>query len=177
MGTRRGLGVVLDREDGESRVPHPLDGPIVQVHVRQFHLPTRDRVDVDGKAVVLGGDLDLPGVKLLDRMVRPMMAELELVRPTAQGETQNLMPETDPEDRSSSDEPPRGLNQVRHSLRVAGTVAEKDAVWIIGQDLVSGGEGRDDEDIATSAHQLSKDVVLDPAVDGHHLVARLRTED
>ena len=130
MGARRSLRMVLDGKDGEAEVPHSFNRPVIQIHVGQLDFPAGDGVDVDRKAVVLGRDLDLSGVELLDRVVRPMMAKFEFIGSATQGEAQNLVSQTDPEDRPFPDELPGGLNQVHHSLRVPRAIADKDTIRI-----------------------------------------------
>src|ERR1700693_5858173 len=66
---RRGLGVVLDGEDGQLAVAHALRRPIVEIHVGFIEPGLFHRLWVHGEAVVLRGDLDAPGQQVLDRMV------------------------------------------------------------------------------------------------------------
>src|SRR5262249_21747281 len=76
VGAGAGLGVVLDRE---SRLPldrEALDGPVVQVEVGDLGAAA-EGFDVDGEAVVLGGDLYLAGGEVLDGLVAAVVAELE----------------------------------------------------------------------------------------------------
>src|SRR4030042_343232 len=58
--TRGGLGVVLNRIDGELLVAHPLQGPVVGVDVGQLYLFLIHRFDIHTEAVVLCRDGDLP---------------------------------------------------------------------------------------------------------------------
>ena len=83
--------MVLDREGGEIPTAETFERVVVEVHVGELHVLARQRVEVYTEAVVLAGDLDLAGAKVLDRMVGAAMAELELVRRAAQGQAQNLV--------------------------------------------------------------------------------------
>ena len=58
-----------------------------------------------GEAVVLGGDLDLAGAQVLDRVVGAAVAELELERAPAQGQGEQLVAEADAEDGHLAEEP------------------------------------------------------------------------
>src|SRR4030042_4367537 len=69
--TRGGLGVVLNRIDGELLVAHPLQGPVVGVDVGQLHLRRIHGFDVYTEAVVLGGDGDRAPRQVLDRVITP----------------------------------------------------------------------------------------------------------
>lgn len=67
-------------------MPHPLYGSVVEVDVGQLDLFVRDRGDIHREAVVLCGDLDLPGRQILDRLVAAVMSELELIGPSTEGQ-------------------------------------------------------------------------------------------
>src|SRR6188768_1561028 len=77
--TGRRLRMILDGEERLLGVREPLDRLVVQIEVGERRLAFQ-RVDVDREAVVLRGDLDLAGGGVHHGMIRPMMAELELVR-------------------------------------------------------------------------------------------------
>ena len=55
-----------------------LDGAVIQVDVRDLDV-FRQRLGIDGEAVVLRRDLHLAGLELLDRMIRAAVPELQLV--------------------------------------------------------------------------------------------------
>jgi len=68
LGAGRCLRMVLDRECRQAVDPDPLVGAVEQRHVGLDHMG-RQVLAVDGEAVVLAGDLDLPRLQVLDRMV------------------------------------------------------------------------------------------------------------
>src|SRR5262245_29631865 len=105
--------MVLHREDRPLAVPEALAGAIVEVEVRRLPAERGHRSRIDREAVVLGGDLDLPGRRVLDRMVGAVMTEGQLVRAPARRETENLMTEADAEDRHAPEDPAHRLDQVR----------------------------------------------------------------
>src|SRR4051794_21879169 len=51
------LGVILDREDRQLPVPKALNGPVVQVHVRDFQAAPLEAGRVHRVAVVLARDV------------------------------------------------------------------------------------------------------------------------
>src|SRR6266571_1362616 len=116
---RRGLGVVLDGEDGQLAVAHPLGRPVVEVGVRLDEPGLLHRLRVHGEAVVLRGDLDAPGQEVLHRVVRAVVAELELEGLSSEGQTEDLVAEADAENRRLADETAHRFDQVRHGLRIA----------------------------------------------------------
>ena len=75
---------------------------------------TRSQRRVDGEAVVVGGDLDLAGGPVHDRLVDAPVAVAELVGAEAERPTQDLVAEADAEDRDPRGQrrpasaPPRG---------------------------------------------------------------------
>src|SRR5262249_18627880 len=91
--TGRGFRMVLHREHGPFAMPEALARAVVEVEVRRLPAVRRHRRGVDGEAVVLRGDLDLAGRQVLDRMIRAVVAERQLVGAAARGEAENLVAE------------------------------------------------------------------------------------
>jgi len=104
--------VVLHREDRPLAVPEPLAGAIVEIHMRRFPAELGHRRRIDREAVVLRGDLDLPGRRVLDRVVRAVMTEGQLVGAPAGREAEDLVAEADTEDRQAPEEVAHRLDQV-----------------------------------------------------------------
>src|SRR5205085_9189708 len=92
------LGVVLHRKYRQAAHMQPLIGAVEQRDVGRLD-PRREAVGIDDKAVVLAGDLDLPGGVLLDRMVGAAMAAFRLEGAAAECQRQHLMAEADSEHR------------------------------------------------------------------------------
>ena len=131
-----GLGVVLDRAAGHVEQLEALDRAVIQVDVRErrraeVRLPAHRLVLVDrarapraerGEAVVLGGDLDAPGLQVLDRVVGPVMAEGELERLQADRAAQQLMAQADPPDRLAPHDLAHRVDDVAERRGVAWSV-------------------------------------------------------
>src|SRR2546421_926462 len=103
MGSGAGLGVVLDRKDGQFPVPNAFYGAVIEVTVRHDQLRGPGyglRFTLNRETVVLTGDQDLPGLQILHRMVSAPMAVGHLHRPRPEAEAQDLVAEADAEDRS-----------------------------------------------------------------------------
>src|SRR3989304_9837990 len=104
MRTRRCLRVVLHREYRVSRVPHPLDGLVIQVDMGKLHTAAYG-INIYGKVVVLGRDRHLSCGEFHDRLISPVMAKPQLVGLPSQGKPQDLMPEADAEYRLPANTP------------------------------------------------------------------------
>src|SRR5438552_12567389 len=127
--SRRGLGMILHREHRPLAVSQSLARAVVEVDVTRLPSVLRHGVRIDGEAVVLRRDLDLPRREVLHGVVRAVMAERQLVRATAGGEAEDLMTEADPEHRDLAEKLPYRVDEIRHGFRIAGTVGKKPAGW------------------------------------------------
>src|SRR3990170_4495913 len=119
----RGLRVVLDGEQRLRRVPEPLDGAVVQVHLGDLNAAAQ-AVPVQGVTVVLRGDVDAAGQEVLHRVVGATVAELQLERLRPEGAAQELVAEADAEHRLLADQRLRGGDGVVQERRVAGAGRE-----------------------------------------------------
>ena len=152
MRTRARLGVILDAGGGDVVQHEPLDGPVVQVQMRELGrpevgipanrlvfgealLPVRAR---DREPVVLGGDLDLPGAEVLDRVIRATVAEGKLERLEADRTAQELVTEADAEHRHLSDHLANGLDDVAERGGVTWPIRQEDGVGLVTQDVGGG---------------------------------------
>src|SRR5438309_2015661 len=116
--TGPGLRVVLDGPTGHLEQLEALDRAVVEVDVRErglpeVGLPAHRLVGVDRscaarsesrEAVILGGDLDAPGLQVHDRVVGPTVAERKLERLQADGPAEELMPQADAPDGLPADD-------------------------------------------------------------------------
>ncbi len=119
--TRRSLGVVLDRLDRALAVAQAFDRTVVEVDLADPEARCgRQRLADHLDLVVLGGHLDVAGVDVADRVVGAMVAEAEAVGLGARRTTHELVPEADPEQRSSVVDDGPGQ---RHLLGETGGIA------------------------------------------------------
>src|SRR5438094_3490195 len=117
MGTGRRLGVILHRKHRTISTGQSFDRVIVQTQM--YHEDVTERRIDDGrsfrhrtdrvaylyrKIVVLRRDLNSSGAEVHDWMIRPMMAELQLIGLESQRETENLMPSTNTKNRTAANE-------------------------------------------------------------------------
>src|SRR5439155_11846234 len=99
MRTGRRFRMILHAEDRPGFVPHAFDGLVVQVDAIDRN-PGRQRGGIDRKAVVLRGDFNFAGLQILHRLVRTAMSESQFECLAAKRLSQNLMSETDAENRN-----------------------------------------------------------------------------
>ena len=83
--------MVLDGEGPLLCAPKALDRMVVEVKVRQFDVFAFEAFNINAEAVVLARYLDLSGFEVLDRVIGPAVAELELVCPGPERQRQELM--------------------------------------------------------------------------------------
>ena len=105
MRPGRGLGVVLDSKNGVFLVSDAFYGAVIEVTVRDlkpFCARNVTSFAPDREPVVLRGDKHLPGLEIPNRMITAAMAVGELYGFPTIGEPQELMTETNPEDRDRS---------------------------------------------------------------------------
>ena len=123
--------------------------------------------------MILGGNLDLAGQQIFNRMIAAAVAEFQLVGMQAVGQRDHLMAQTDAEDRLFALKLTDQINDLRHVFRIARPVGQEDAVWIERHDRFIRSVVRHDCDVAAIAVQLADDVVFDAAVNRNDIEARI----
>src|SRR5919199_4915276 len=88
--------------------------------------------------MVLAGDLDTPCVEVADRVVRAVVPERHLVRLAAQSQSEELVPETDAEDRRLSEDVAQVRDRLLQGRWISGTVREEETIGRLRQDLSRG---------------------------------------
>ena len=97
MGARTGFRVVLHPENGLLTVGNRRHGAVVQIEMGDVDDALVQGVGGQGKTMVLTGDLNLAcGAS---GVIQTTMAIGELEGFATEGQTKNLMPQTDPEQR------------------------------------------------------------------------------
>src|SRR4030095_9762112 len=127
---RRSFRVVLHREHRPLAMAEAIARVVVEVHVARLPAPPGDGLGVDREAVVLRGDLHLVRGQILHGVVRAVMAERQLVRTPARGESEDLVAEADAEDRYLAQELAHRIHEVWHRFGVARAVREEDAIGL-----------------------------------------------
>jgi len=131
---RRGLGVVLDREEWKLTMPNPLDGAVVQVEMSDLQRGSSrypGRVSNYREAMVLGRDQHLVSAQIAHRMIPPAVAIRHLGRRAAIGKPHQLMSETDPERRQAgAGKLADCFQRVPYGGRVSRSVGKKEAIGV-----------------------------------------------
>ena len=126
----RGLRVVLNGEERYLLVNKPFESAVIQIHVAQFNVRIVERLDVHAKPVILRSDFHLPCRQVFHRLVCAPMAELELERLPSQGQSDQLVPQANPENGPLADLRPDGIDRIGDCCRVSGPVAQEKAVRV-----------------------------------------------
>src|SRR5438874_407358 len=90
------FGMILYAEDRQGPMTHSLQRAIVEVEVRRLDAGGQ-LVEAHGEPVVLRRDLDAIRQLVQNRLIGATVAELQLERLAAQRQSQQLMPQADPE--------------------------------------------------------------------------------
>src|SRR5260370_37127910 len=118
----------------------------------------------DRETVIWSRDGHFAGAQILYRLVGAAMAELQLKRRSAEREAENLMAETDPEDRPFTHQIMHGFVGIWQGRRIARTIGEKNPIWIQRQRFVGACGCRDNSNFKAFLAQEPKDVFLDAVV-------------
>src|ERR1700756_4437101 len=165
------LRMALETENRPLREGEALQRTVEQRAVRR-HDSLGQRALIDREAVVLTGDKHAPGLELLHRMVRAVMAELHLHGACTGGEPENLVSKTDAEHRQVRLEKAlRGLDRVGARLGISRTVGEEDSVGLQSERVLGGGLRRHYGHAAAAIGEESQDVALDTEVVRHYVQA------
>src|SRR5437016_12548721 len=92
------------------------------------------------------------------------MAELQFKRRSAEREAENLMAETDPEDRPFAHQIMHGFMGISERRRVTRTIREKNPIWIQRERFVGSCRCRDNSNVKTFLAQKPEDVFFDASV-------------
>ena len=122
MRSRRTLRMILHAEDSVSRAPHSLHRTVENVPVGHGQAGARKRTLIHRIGVILGSDPYFSGCKILDRMIAAAMTEFQFVSLCAAGKRDDLMTETDSENRVFASQFPHKRYRFRDIGRIAGTI-------------------------------------------------------
>ena len=122
--------MILHAEGGDFLVTEAGDGVVVEVAVGNFEAGG-ERIFLDGKAVILGGDLYFARKHVQDGLIGAAVAELELKCLRAAGEAEQLMAESDSENGNLAQYAANAVLGVVERLGIAGAVAEENPVGLV----------------------------------------------
>ncbi len=115
--------------------------------------------------MILGGDLNAPGLEILDGMVGAAVSEGKLEGLQADGTAEQLVPEADAPDGLAPDDLAHGVDDVAERGGIAGAVCEEDRVGILGEQLCGGAGAGMQGDTGAAGDELSDHRCLDTGVD------------
>ena len=166
--------MILDAKHGKRPVAKALNRPVIQVHICDLEVRSAGNpclAPLHGKPVVLGGDQHAPCGEFLDWVVPTTVPVGKLVRPAPVGESEDLMPEADPEDRHALGRyRPDCGGCVGDGLGITRSVGQEDAVRPVAQDVLGARRRRHDRDAAAQIGETAQDVPLGAVIDGDDAV-------
>ncbi len=89
--------MVLGAESLMLGMAQTFNGLVVEIDLGDFYARLAERVAVDRKTMVLGGDRNLAGAEILDRLIGAAMPELKLEGFPAQSMAEDLVTKADAE--------------------------------------------------------------------------------
>ena len=114
--------------------------------------------------MVLCGDFDLIGQKILHRVIAAVVAEFQFEGFASECESAKLVAKTNPENRDAAEEFAYIFNGVGDRLGIAGPVRKKDAIRAQRKDVFGGSCSRNDGNIAMVIDKQAKNVLLDAVI-------------
>jgi len=154
-------------------VAHSFICVIVQIDVRDFDFARWQRIGIDTEAVILGGYFHFLREEILYRVIRSVMPEFQLESAAAEGETAQLVTETDTKDWETPQQLADVLDGVGNRLRVAGAVGQENPIRLHRENVVCGSFRRNHSDIAAMVNEEAQNVLLDAVIVGYNSVATI----
>src|SRR5207249_11594843 len=122
MRSGRSFRMILNAENRLALVSHAFDGPVVQIDAIDRNIG-RQRGWIDREAMVLRSDFNFAGLQVLHRLVRAAMAEFQFEWLAAKCLPENLVPQTDTENRNAApDQLTDRFHGIAERRRIAGTI-------------------------------------------------------
>ena len=156
MRTGARLRMILHAKERQRAMAKTFKRIVVQVDMRQIHLALLERVRIDGKVMVVRGDLDFARLRMLHRMVAAMMSKFQLVGLAAKRKTNQLMSQTNAEHRLASGKLADILLRVGQGLGIAGSIRQENTVRLERQHIFRRGLGRNHRDPAGSRASMRR---------------------
>src|SRR5581483_2422546 len=166
--SRRSFRLVLPTENRFMLMTHAFNALIVEVNPVDGDF-RRQTFRVNGKAMVLRGNLDFAGFKIFDRLIGAAMAKFELEGFAAKSLAEDLVAETNAEYGDA------GLSQFVHGLDgviqdgwISGAIGEKHSGGLAPKRLCRGRGGGQNAHSEALLAQPAQDVVLHPVIVRHN---------
>src|SRR5512136_2067646 len=129
--------MILDGEEREPLVSHPLRRVIIEIDLGQFNLFGVQRIRIDAESMILRGNHHLACSEIFDRLIGPSMSEFQFEGFSSESQTKELMPQTDPKNWFLSDQVANHLNGIGNRFGVAWPIRQNDSVRPIGKDQLN----------------------------------------
>src|ERR1051325_17586 len=155
--------MILHAKYGQVFVSHSLDRLIVQIDVRDFNVG-RKRVRIDRETMVLRRDGDFAAAQIFDRLVRPAMAEFQFEGRSTERETEDLMAETNAENRLLAHQIAHNVVRVGQCRWIPGAIREEDSVRVFREYFVRARHCWNNCDGEAFLPQQAQNISFDPVI-------------
>ena len=116
--------MMLSTKHRQLAMTQPFAGAIVQAHMSDLDIGFRQAVYVHTKSVVLIGDIHVLGEQTFHRVIAATMTCFQLEGAATKCATEDLVPQTDAEDRYLSQQLSRRVDQVIQHFGITRTVGK-----------------------------------------------------
>ena len=124
------------------------------------------RPEIDGKPVVLGGDLHPTIPQTPDRVIPAVVTKGQLEGARTDGQSEHLVAEADPKDREGPEKAAQRACGRCERFRIAGPIGDEDPIGTERKNVVRGGRRRHHFHLETVAGEVAEDIGLHSQVDG-----------
>ena len=122
-------------------VSKTFNGVVIEIHMRDFNVICRETMGIYTESVVLGGDFNLAREEVFDRVIGPVMSKFEFVCFGTQGQTQELVSQTNPKNGKFSQNSLNGGDDMGEGFWIARAIRNKKTVIATRQERL-GRNGR-----------------------------------
>src|SRR5258706_4026290 len=139
--------MILHAENGFGLVPHAFNCLIIEIDSIDGDVIWK-RFGIDGKAVILGGNLHSAACQIFHRLVPSAVAEFQLKCFAAESLTENLMAQADPENWNVVfDQVRNGFDRITERRRISRSGGEANSCRFALKRVFGGSRRRHNADL------------------------------
>ena len=169
--------MILHRKSRDAAMSHPLQGLIIQIHMRQFNLIHIQGIRIHCETMILSSYLYSTRHQVFYRLVTSPMAELQFESSAAEGQPHQLMPQTDPKNGHTAQQFADVACCILQRLRIPRTIGQENAIRIAGKYFFRASKGWHDGNIAADVTKIFQDIALDAVIISNNVEASIYPND